>query len=260
MSCALVLATVFALLAQTACRAKPPQPVEAIATPDAAASGIVSAVVAAFQRQSGVKIDLRIAPQPDILRAASARAVQIVFVSETDAPAYVPMARLSGRFASEDFALFGPRHDPARVHTAPTAIEAFRRIAKRKSSRFCSATEAARSSEREKELWAAAGIDPHALRHYSECPGDDAAVLREAEQKNAYTLLEDQAAGAASTKMDMKPLLRAVPGLHDDYAVILVDHEPRIRRDKDAEWFVQWLMSYQGRDVVQNYSSQGTRK
>jgi ABC-type tungstate transport system permease subunit len=247
------------MLMSSACRKKPPAPIDVGATPAVAESGLVQALVTTFMRQSGVKLHLRILPEEQLLPLARSGAVQVIFTSSPAASAeYASVARLSSSFAFHDFVLFGPSRDPARIHAATTAADALRRVGKR-GARFCSAVDVPRIAARERQLWAAAGIDSGSLRRGTECRGDTLIALREADRSSAYTLSESQAAAASGADLDLKPLLEWSPDLHDSYSVILVDHAPLIRRDRDAEWFVQWITSYQGRDVVQNFRVDGVQ-
>lgn len=253
------LVALLCMAALAGCRKKPPQPVEVVVTSRAAEPGLAQTLAATFQQQSGVKMNLRVAPEEEALRLAETQGVQVVITNAPDAAQrYQRVSRLTAPFAFRDFALFGPKRDAAHVRTASSAAEALRRIAKKKA-RFCSAVDVAGVQLRERELWTEAGLDPKTMSRRSACHGDALAALREAEEKGAYTLAYSQTDTVAGIKMDIKLLLESEPRLHDDYAAVLVEHMPRIRRDKDAEWFVQWLMSYQGRDAVQYYRLDGVQ-
>lgn len=239
------------LILGAGCRNKPPQPVQIAATTDAAQPGLVQMLATTFERESGVKMNLRVVPEEDALKLARDGTVQVVVTTEPGATrSYGKIARLSGQFAVHDLALFGPKRDPARVRNATSASDALQRI-EQKRSRFCSPVDLTFVEYREQQLWSAAGIDPNTVEQRSACHGDAVEALRNASNKQAYTLAER--AAVSGTRIDIKVLLESGPGLHDDYTAILLEHTPRIRRDRDAEWFVQWLMSFQGRDAVQNY-------
>jgi len=245
----------------SACRKKPPKPVEVVATPEIAGSGLVQFLMATFQRQNGVTMHLQVLPVAEASRLASEKKVQVVITDQSESKLIAGAeARLTGIIAFDDFILLGPRRDPAHVASAKSAVDALRRIAN-KQARFCTTTDVPHLRRREAELWAAAGIDPKGLRHYSECRGDAEAALRAAAGKGAYTLSDrvvfENMAESLSGRLDLKVLSHGMPHLHDEYQVVLVEHTPRIRRDRDAEWFVQWLMSYQGRESVQNLRVDG---
>jgi tungstate transport system substrate-binding protein len=249
----IALAVAASTLPAAACREKPPAPVEVAITPAAADSGIAQALIAAFQRRSGVRIDTSTVPEADAHRLAAHRAVQVVITTEPDARRlYADVARLVSTFAARDFVIAGPRRDPARLRSATDGADAFRRIDER-NARFCSAVDVAPVQRWESRLWAAASVDPARLRHREQCHGDAAAALRQAARRQAYTLTDRDVAAAAEKKLDIKVFSGPSSGLHEDHSAVLVEHSPRIRRDRDAEWFVQWLTSYQAREVVQNF-------
>jgi tungstate transport system substrate-binding protein len=248
----IALAVAALTLPAAACRRKPPAPVEVAMTPAAADSGMAQALIAAFQRRSGVRIDARTVPEADAHRLAAQKAVEVVITTEPEARrVYAGVARLVSTFAARDFVIAGPRRDPARLRSATDAADALRRIARR-NARFCSAVDVAPVRRWESRLWAAASVDPATLRHHEECHGDAATALQRAAGRQAYTLTEKDAAVAAEKKLDIKLFAEPSSGLHEDDSAVLVEHSPRIRRDRDAEWFVQWLTSYQARETIQN--------
>jgi tungstate transport system substrate-binding protein len=235
----------------------PPAPVEVALTNEIAGSGLVQTLIGTFEHKSAVHVNLRIVDRDKAFALARDRVVQVVFTAEPEAVRhYAPVARLASPFAARDFAIAGPDRDPAVVRRAEGTSEALRAIAKRRA-RFCSAVDAADLRERELQLWASAGLDPSRLPRHADCHGSVLTALQHAAALKAYTLTDASAATAAGTKFDIKVLRRGPPDLHDVYSVILVDHVPRIRRDQDAEWLVQWVMSYQGRDAVQSYRLDG---
>jgi tungstate transport system substrate-binding protein len=239
------------ILLVVACRRSVPSPVEVAMTPEVAETGVVPALIAAFERISHVTMHVRIVSAGDALRSARAADVQVVFASASQSSDYATVARLAGAFASRDFAIFGPKKDRARVASAKSTTQALQRIARRHAP-FCSATAIPDLVRRERGLWAAAGVDPATLKHRSECSGDEVSVLENAERRGAYTLAPLEADAGVGRNIDIHVLWKGTPDLREELDVILVRHVPRIRRDRDAEWFVQWLMSWQGRDVVRN--------
>ena len=241
------------------CRKKPSLPVEIATTPEIAQTGLVQSLTATFQRQSGVAMKLRIVEEEEALRLARARNVQVIVTDHPDSPRmYRNLARLSGPFAFDDFTILGPSRDPAHVRLAGGAVDALRRIAKRRAP-FCSPVDVAHIRRREKALWTAAGVDPKSLR-YSECHGDAVEALREAGEKEAYTISDTVTTAAVGKNVDIEVLLEGTTRLHDDYSAVLVAHTSRTRRDRDAEWFVQWLTSYRGREAVQSYLVDGMQR
>src|SRR5207248_11795678 len=83
-------------------------------------------------------------------------------------------------------AVGGPAAAPARVATAATAAEAFRRIAAA-GGPFVSRGDSSGTHVKELALWRAAGVTP-APRWYLESGADQAATLHLADERDAYAL------------------------------------------------------------------------
>ena len=254
---AAALAMVWLVLPLAGCRKKPPSPVDVALTPGVAETGLAQSLATSFEHRHGVKFNLRVVPEGEALRLAQSGAVQVVLTENPSAAqAYAKVARLSDTLGVLDLAIFGPRHDHAHVHGAPSAVEALKRIASHEGH-FCSAVDAPLVAKWEGRLWAAAGVDPGKLRHHAVCHGNTLTALREASLAEAYTLSDARA--ASGTNIEIKQWLEGTEDLRQAYTAILVDHTPRIQRDRDAEWFVQWLTTYSGREAVEGYRLDGVQ-
>lgn len=228
------------------------QPVAVLTTPAVAATELPQHLAAEFTKESGVKLDIRVITREQIVAAARAQSGAIAIFRDPDlehALARDGGTRLRGIFAYEDFVLLGPSRDPAHVAGAPTAAEAFRRIAVRRRL-FCSAADVAVIGDAEHEVWSAAHIDPATNRRYRKIHGDAADVLETAAKLGAYTLTDRATADAHPSSLNL--LLRDVPQLHFNYEVALL-RSAETRTDRNAAWFVEWLMSYRGREGVRNF-------
>jgi ABC-type tungstate transport system permease subunit len=51
-------------------------------------------------------------------------------------------------------------------------------------------------------------------------------------------------------------LVRGGPLLGNDVTILLIEKE---HRPKDADWFVEWMMSYRGLDAIDNYRVEGRK-
>ncbi len=226
-----------------------PAPVIVLTTPGLAATGLTQRLVAAFEKESGRHAEIRVVTSEQILASALARsgAVAVFRDPELDEQLTQRQAeRLRSVFAHEDYSIVGPQQDPAHVRGAPAAPEAFRRIAARKRP-FCSPVSVPAVANLEGEIWSAARLDPKSNRRYVPCRGSAAEVLGKAARLQAYTVM-DRANVEASRPRNLTVLLRDVPMLHWSYVAALLPSEGR--QNRDAEWFVEWLMSYRGREVI----------
>lgn len=133
-----------------------------------------------------------VAPSGQILRAAANGDLDVVI---THAPALEQRllvgpgrALLRCPLAASRFAVVGPTADPARVATAATAAEAFRRIAGA-GGPFVSRGDSSGTHVKELALWHAAGVTP-AQRWYLESGADQAVTLHLADERRAYALAD----------------------------------------------------------------------
>src|SRR5262249_11280004 len=85
-----------------------------------------------------------------------------------------------------DFVLVGPPADPAQVHGAASAAEAFTRIA-RQASPFGSRGDESGTHQKEREIWRRARLEPQG-DWYVRAGAGMGPVLRMASEKRAYTL------------------------------------------------------------------------
>jgi len=133
-----------------------------------------------------------VAPSGQILRAAANGDLDVVI---THAPGLEQRllvgpghALLRCPLAASRFAVVGPATDPARVVTAASAAEAFRRIASA-GVPFVSRGDSSGTHVKELALWRAAGVTP-APRWYLESGADQATTLHLADERRAYALAD----------------------------------------------------------------------
>lgn len=254
------LAIVATLGILAACRkpAAEQKPVNLGTTPAVAATGLPELLVRRFTREAHVTTSVLNASDAALEAAARAGTVDVAIVNT---PATVQAFRqmnavhLDSIFAHDDYIIAGPRKDPAKIHGSKTAAEAFRKIVARRQ-RFCSPVDIHELHDREELIWSLAKIEPKKKARYVLCHGTAAAALDEAERLGAYTFTDR--ATIETVKPDgLAPLLEGTPMLHNDYTVVLLTPP---ERNRNAEWFVQWLMSYRGREVVDGYRFDGGRR
>lgn len=82
-------------------------------------------------------------------------------------------------------------------------------------------------------------------------------MLEEASRRGAYTLTDRATFEAAGKAVDLVPILQGTPLLHNDLALLLL-RTPK--RNPNAEWLVQWVMSYRGCDAIERYRYDGGRR
>lgn len=228
-------------------------------TPDVAASGVVQMLAGRFAAESKVPAHVIVTEErliPDLVRDGVADVVLTTSPALRDTLQRAALVRLEQTVAYNDFLLLGPRRDPARAGGAKSAAEALRRIARRDRA-FCSPADVPELRHREALLWEASPAAPGDDRRYRECRGTALEVLREASRRGAYTLTDRSTFERAGREVSLVPLLQGTPMLRNDLLVVLA--RPA-QRHTNAEWFVQWVMSYRGRDAIERYRYDGEQR
>src|SRR5438445_3853541 len=126
-------------------------------------SGALAVLESLWTSVSAPRLATVIGPSGHILHAAANGDLDVVI---THAPALEQRllvapgrALLACPLAASRFAVVGPAADPARVATAATAVDAFRRIAAA-TAPFVSRGDSSGTHVKELALWRAAGVTP----------------------------------------------------------------------------------------------------
>lgn len=243
-------AVVIAAVVLTAGCAKKPAvrlPVRVVTTPEIAATGLVQHLASVFGTQSRVHVDA----------VANLDEADVVITNDPATVAALRGAgvvRLASTVASDEYLIAGPARNPAHISPSDDAAAAFRRIFARRQ-RFCSFVDAASIHERERRLWAAASLTPAKGPRYRECKGDAAAALGKAALAGAYVVVDRATFDSVKPKR-FASLVRGGPLLANDLTILLI---AKPHRSKDADWFVEWVMSYRGLDTIDSYRVDGRK-
>jgi tungstate transport system substrate-binding protein len=154
-----------------------------------------------------------------------------------------------GKIAFNHFLLIGPRSDPARVAQASDVLDAMRRIAASGAS-FVSRGDGSGTDEREQSLWQQAGVSlPLPGRFIS--GASMAVTLRQADERQAYTLSDDATFWQLEHRLNATALFTTDPRLVNSYAVL----SPA--KNALAGRFADWLHRGDGRDRISAFRVQG---
>ena len=149
-----------------------------------------------------------------------------------------------------DFVLLGPDSDPAGVKGATTAAEAFAKMAEAGAS-FVSRGDNSGTHSKEKDVWAAAGIEPVGEWYISAGQGMG-AVLTMADELQAYTL-SDRATYLARTLAGtgLVVVMEGDPILFNPYGVMDVNPAKNAKIKNDlANQFMDWLISVPAQEQI----------
>ncbi len=219
-------------------------------------SGLLKLINRAFYKKTGIRVQVVAVGSGAALRLARNGDVDLVLV-------HAPMAE--ERFVAygyginrlpvmhNDFVIVGPTDDPAGVRRAKTALEAFRSIAAHKAI-FLSRGDESGTHNKEKLLWARAGIEPRGEWYLSVGQGM-AATLRMAMEKRGYTLTDRGTYLALQEKLSgLEILFEGDPKLYNPYHVIVTNprRHPEIQYDL-AMRYVAFLTGPEGQELIRQF-------
>lgn len=187
-------------------------------------SGLLSVLLPPFEKECGCKVDVVAVGTGKALKLGEAGDVDVVFVHAR---------KLEDRFVANgfgvnrrdvmynDFVLVGPPDDPAGVGKTQSAPEAFRAISM-KGSPFLSRGDESGTHQKEKEIWASAGIAPKGA-WYVEAGQGMGEVLTMAAEKRGYALSDRGTYIAFRKKTDLVVLRQGDNNLWNPYGILAVN-------------------------------------
>lgn len=225
-------------------------------------SGLLDFLLPIFEAQSGIQVR--------IIAVGTGRALELGQRGDVDA-VLVHDRKSEDRFMAQgygllrrdvmynDFVVVGPAKDPARVHGAKGAVEAFRRIAAVRAP-FLSRGDDSGTNKEELRLWDVAGIHPESASGtwYKETGSGQGATLNTAAELDAYTLVDRGTWISFRNKRDLRILLQGDPRLRNPYGVLIVN--PKLHpqaKVKLARRFVDWLTSPEGQAAIASFRVHG---
>lgn len=158
-----------------------------------------------------------------------------------------------------DFVIIGPKNDPAGIKGMKDATAALQKIAAAKSP-FASRGDNSGTHKKELSLWRAAGVDaPKASgTWYRETGSGMGATLNTASAMNAYTLSDRATWLNFKNKGDLAIVAEGDKRLFNQYGITLVNPAkcPKVKV-ADGQKFVDWVLSPQGQQVINDYKIGG---
>lgn len=217
-------------------------------------SGLLAALLPAFQEETGITVRVHAAGSGRALEMLNDGVVDLAIAHAPQAESQM-LARHSDwryqKIATNQFVLVGPDSDPAGVRTAPDIVSAFNRIAAADVD-FISRGDGSGTHERESDLWTSAQAGPSASRMKVSGAGMG-ATLRQASEQGAYTLTDDSTFMQLRQQLALTVLFSNDPRLVNSYSVI------HPRESSTASRLAEWLWSGKGRRFIGDYSIGGTK-
>lgn len=126
--------------------------------------------------------------------------------------------------AHNEFAIVGPRGDPAGIRGGVSAVAAFQAIARSKA-KFVSRGDRSGTQAKELLLWGLARVAPDAKTDawYVESGQGMGATLQIANELEAYTLTDLSTYLTHASPLELGPLIQGDTLLHNPYHIILIN-------------------------------------
>lgn len=188
-------------------------------------SGLLDVLVPAFEKASGYKVKTVAVGSGQALKMGQQGNADVLLVHSPAAEktfmdgGYGVDRRL---VAHNHFLVVGPKADPAKVSSAATAADAFKKIATAKAT-FVSRGDGSGTETKELAIWAKAGITPKGQSWYLQSGQGMGATLQIASEKKGYTLTDDSTFLATASKLQLISLVKGDPFLLNIYHAISVN-------------------------------------
>ena len=154
-----------------------------------------------------------------------------------------------------DFIIVGPKHNPAKLNIKDKPIKAFTKIYNT-SSIFISRGDDSGTYFKEMSIWKKAHLNPIKFsgNWYRETGSGMGATLNLASGMGAYTLSDRASWINFNNKNDLYITAEKHESLFNQYGVTIVNPSrcPNVKF-KNAEKFINWLLSKRGQKAIQNF-------
>lgn len=229
----------------------PAEPLVLATTTSVGNSGLLEAILPAFERERGLTVRAHLVGSGLALKMLADRNADVVISHAPDTEAQSLREHPGWQYRKimfNDFILVGPPGDPAHLAGSTDVRDAMRRIA-RSSSTFVSRGDHSGTHEREERLWTLAAARPSGNRLVAAGAGMG-STLRVASETGAYTLTDRATYAQHASAIRLEIVFEGGPDLLNTYAVVVDPSGPRAR---DARAFAEWLATGEGRRLIQTY-------
>jgi tungstate transport system substrate-binding protein len=228
-------------------------------TTSTVATGLLDFLLPAFERETGIHVDVLAMGTGKALETARRGDCDVVLVHARAAEdQFVASGFGVDRrdVMYNDFIVLGPPGDPARIAGLRDAAEAFRRIAAG-GCVFCSRGDNSGTHEKEKELWQAAGITPQGAWYQQTGQGMGETLII-AGQKQGYVLADRGTYVAFRGKVELKVLVEGDGRLLNPYGIIAVNPARHGHVNYQAtRRLIDWITSPTGRRLITEFTRDG---
>lgn len=222
-------------------------------------SGLLAVLDPAFEAKYNVKVDVIAVGTGKALKIGSNGDVDVVFVHAPAAELkYVEQGDFIDRkpVMHNDFVIVGAVNDPAGIAQAKSASEALQMIYKVKAG-FISRGDDSGTHKKEKQLWSAATVKPEG-DWYIQAGQGMGAVLKIADEKQAYALTDRGTQIAYADKMSLKVMFEGDKALFNPYHVMAVNPDKHAHVNYTlAKKYIDFVISSEGQAIIADFKKSG---
>ncbi len=225
-------------------------------------SGLFHYLLPLFQRDTGIEVRAVAVGTGQAIALAQRGDADVLFVHHKPSEEqFVAEGFGTTRFdvMYNDFAVVGPRTDPAGVHGMTDVAAALTQIAA-KHAIFVSRGDDSGTHKLELSLWQAAGVDVAAASGtwYRAAGAGMGATLNTASGLDAYTLTDRGTWISFKNRGNLMILVEGDGRLFNQYGVILVNptKHPHVKAT-DGQAFIDWLLSEKGQQAIAAFRIEG---
>jgi tungstate transport system substrate-binding protein len=222
-------------------------------------SGLFGHILPIFQAETGIEVRVVSQGTGQALETGRRGDADVVFVhARAQEEQFVAEGYGVQRFdvMYNDFVIVGPGDDPAGLRTAADATAALAAIAGAEAS-FASRGDDSGTHVAEKNLWAAAGIEPAGGWYLSTGSGMG-ATLNTAAQVPAYALTDRGTWLSFENRGPLEIVFEGDDVLFNPYGIILVNPErhPHVKAEQ-GQAFIDWIISDAGQAAIASFTIGG---
>lgn len=220
-------------------------------------SGLLEAVLPAFERETGVDLQVIATGSGQAINLGRRGDVALIVTHEPIGERALfddGLVRYYRKVMYNRFVIAGPSSDPAGVAGATSAADAMTRIA-RHGALFISRGDESGTHVRERHLWNDAGVTP-AAGALVETGQGMSPTLRVASQRNAYVLTDEATFAQLAPALAVVVLYGGDPALMNTYAVSVLTTVRPASADL-ALTFARWLAEGAGQRHVDRFRING---
>ena len=225
-------------------------------------SGLLDAIVPAFEKQSGIEVHVVAVGTGQAIRNATNGDGDVLLVHAKEAEEkFVSdgwgVERLDVMY--NDFVLVGPESDPAGISGLSDITKSLTAIADAKAP-FASRGDDSGTHKAELRLWEAAGIDAQAASGtwYRETGSGMGATLNAGIGMGAYVMTDRATWIAFGNKGNYQIVVEGDARLFNQYGVILVNPNKHANvKAKQGQAFIDWLTGDAGQQAIAAFTVDG---